>query len=226
MLCRPRESIRPGSLRFAKSFEECCWSTVMTAACHWPSCHYIPVQKFVSLSRELNHDRSPLVLDTDKGVCCHRSFSVYISGFQPCRWREPNPDLRFCWRASLKNFKTIQLTHFVLQQSEVCYKNILDVLLKECWGPRKGRLGAECVPRTGVENHWSTWIGRQSQPSRRGCHSQELQDQTLTFCRRFGIASIFSTVFSMHSIGFLLRATETDWKSAQTFRGTMSLNKP
>ena len=35
----------------------------------------IPAQKFVSVSGELNHDRSPLMLDSDKGVCCHRSFS-------------------------------------------------------------------------------------------------------------------------------------------------------
>jgi len=40
-----------------------------------PSSHCIPAQKFVSASGELNHGRSPLVLDSDKGVCCHRSFS-------------------------------------------------------------------------------------------------------------------------------------------------------
>ena len=32
------------------------------------------------------------------------------------------------------------------------------------------------------------------------------------FCIRFGTASIFSTVFSMHSISFLLRETEAEWK--------------
>ena len=57
-------------------------------------------------------------------------------------------------------------------------------------------------------------LDRQSQPNRRGCHSRELQDQKFTFCRRFGTANIFSTVFSMHSIGFLLRATEPKWKTA------------
>ena len=36
-------------------------------------------------------------------------------------------------------------------------------------------------------------LDRQSQPSRRGCHICELQDQPFTFCRRFGTASIFST---------------------------------
>jgi len=29
-------------------------------------------------------------------------FKVYISGSQLLRWREPNADLQFCWRASLK----------------------------------------------------------------------------------------------------------------------------
>jgi len=39
------------------------------------SSHCIPAQKFVSVSGELNHDRSSLILDSDKGVCCHHSFS-------------------------------------------------------------------------------------------------------------------------------------------------------
>jgi len=54
-------------------------------------------------------------------------------------------------------------------------------------------------------------LDRKSQPSRRGCHSRQLHDQPFTFCWRFGTASIFSTVFSMHSIGFLLRETEPEW---------------
>jgi len=58
-------------------------------------------------------------------------------------------------------------------------------------------------------------LDRQSQPSQWGCHSQEVQDQPFAFCRQFGTASIFSTVFSMHSIGFLLRETEPEWKLAQ-----------
>ena len=70
MLCRPRESTIPDSSRKA-----CCGSTVLKAACYWSSSHCIPAQKFVSMSEKLNHDRSPLVLDTDKGVCCHRSIS-------------------------------------------------------------------------------------------------------------------------------------------------------
>jgi len=61
-----------------KSFGECCVSTVLTAACYWPSSHCIPGQTFVSVSGELNHDRSPLGLDSDKGVYCHRSYSKFI----------------------------------------------------------------------------------------------------------------------------------------------------
>ena len=54
-----------------KSFAECCGSKVLTA-CYWTSTHCIPVQKFVSTSEKLNHDRSPLVLDSDKDAFCHR----------------------------------------------------------------------------------------------------------------------------------------------------------
>jgi len=68
----------------------------------------------------------------------------------------------------------------------------------------KGRSASE-----NIGNHWD----RQSQPSRWVCHSWELQDQPFAFCRRFGTASIISTVFSMHSIGFQLRSTELEWKS-------------
>ena len=78
MLCRPRESIQPGSLWKAfgsGACVRCCQPPVMA----WPSSHCIPAQKFVSVSGELNHDSSPLVLDSDKGVCCHCSFSLSTS---------------------------------------------------------------------------------------------------------------------------------------------------
>jgi len=104
-----------------KSFKEFSVSAVLTTACCWPSSHCIPAQKLVSVLGELNHDRSPLVLNSDKDVLSLLLFIVYISGPQPFRWREPNADLRFCWRASLKFFNTIQLTRFVLHQNEVCY---------------------------------------------------------------------------------------------------------
>jgi len=52
-----------------KSFGECCRSTVLTAACYWPSSYCVPAQTFVSASRESNHDNSRLVLDSDKDAC-------------------------------------------------------------------------------------------------------------------------------------------------------------
>ena len=54
---------------------ECCGSTVLTAACYCAASRCIPAQKFVSVSGELNLDGSPLVLDSDKGACCHHSSS-------------------------------------------------------------------------------------------------------------------------------------------------------
>ena len=80
-------------------------------------------------------------------------------------------------------------------------------------------------PSEGVENHSSHELDRQSQPSRRGCQSPEVQEQPFTFCRLFGSASVFSTVFSMHSIGFLLRETEPELKLAlNMFRTTICLS--
>ena len=120
------------------------WCTVLTAACYWPSSYGIPAQKFVSVSGELNHDRSPLVLDSDT-----------------CVWL--------------------------------------------------------CAVTTPFHSPILHELNRQSQPSRRGCHNLEMQDQPFTFSSRFGTDSIFLTgnrLFSMHSIGFLLRATVPEWKSA------------
>jgi len=62
-----------------KSFGECCGSKVLAAACYWPSSQCIPAQTLASVSGELNYDRSRLMLDSDKGVCCHRSFSKSTS---------------------------------------------------------------------------------------------------------------------------------------------------
>jgi len=60
-----------------KNFGECCGRTVLTltAACYWPSSHCIPVQKFVSVSADLNYNRSPWVFDSHRGACCHHSSS-------------------------------------------------------------------------------------------------------------------------------------------------------
>jgi len=67
-----------------KIFAECCGSTVLTAAYLLLAVKSLyPAQKLVSVSMELNHYRSPWVLDSDKCECCHHSFIVYISGGRP-----------------------------------------------------------------------------------------------------------------------------------------------
>jgi len=46
-----------------KNFRECCRSTMLTGAACWASSNCIPAQKTVSLSTDLNRNRSALVLD-------------------------------------------------------------------------------------------------------------------------------------------------------------------
>jgi len=67
-----------------KSFGECCSRMVLTGASCWPPNNCIPAQKIVSMSAELNHNRSALVLDSDNGVCCHHSstYCLYIRVLQ------------------------------------------------------------------------------------------------------------------------------------------------
>jgi len=48
---------------------------LLAGASYWPSTHSISAKKIVSVSTELNHNRSALVLDSDNGVCCHHSLS-------------------------------------------------------------------------------------------------------------------------------------------------------
>ena len=71
-----------------KSFGECCGCTMLTAACYWPSFDYIPTQTFVSVSAELNHDCSLLVLDADKGVCIVITYRHNLYEFD--RWSPPS----------------------------------------------------------------------------------------------------------------------------------------
>jgi len=49
--------------------------TWLTAVCYWPWNHCILAQRFVPISGELSHNHSQWVLDSDKGVYCHDSFS-------------------------------------------------------------------------------------------------------------------------------------------------------
>jgi len=58
-----------------KIFGECCVSTMLTAACYWPSCHSIAAHRFVSAPAEWNRNRSPWLLNSAIGVCCHNSSS-------------------------------------------------------------------------------------------------------------------------------------------------------
>jgi len=64
---------------------------VLTTASYWPSSHCIPDQKFVSVSGELNHNRSPLVLDSrQRCVLSLYLFIVYTRGGQITA-RGPHP---------------------------------------------------------------------------------------------------------------------------------------
>jgi len=74
MFCRHRECIR--RVPRENIYGECCGSPVLMDACYWSSNHCIPSQKFMSISAKVNHNHSPLVLNSDKqGWCCHHSFS-------------------------------------------------------------------------------------------------------------------------------------------------------
>ena len=59
-------------------------------------------------------------------------------------------------------------------------------------------------------------LDRQSQTRRRGCHCWELQGEPFVFCGRIGTACVdlLNKIFSTHLIGFLLRATTKERKSA------------
>jgi len=61
---------------------ECCGSVVLIDASCWPSTDCTSAKKIVFVSTKLNYNRSTLVLDSDKGVCCHHSFQVYIRVLQ------------------------------------------------------------------------------------------------------------------------------------------------
>jgi len=52
------------------------------ARCYWSSSHCIPAQKFVSMSGELNHDRSPLVLDPTRVSTVTASLHSLHQGWQ------------------------------------------------------------------------------------------------------------------------------------------------
>ena len=156
MLCRPRESIRPGSLWKALGSVAWarCWRPLLAAKSLY-SCSDVCVRVRRVKSR-------PFTVSVELQQWCVLSpllFIVNISGSQLFRWREPNPDQRLCWRDSLTFFNTIQFTRFVLQQNEVCYTKYQTFYWKTAEGRTKGVWEPNAALRTGVENHWSTWIG-------------------------------------------------------------------
>jgi len=60
---------------------ECCGSRLRCWRCLLLSSHYIPAQKFVSVSRELNYACSTLVLDSDKVCAVTASFHSLHQGW-------------------------------------------------------------------------------------------------------------------------------------------------
>jgi len=84
-----------------------------------------------------------------------------------------------------KEIHTIgQVTAFLLRSFVFVSGELITTV--HCWTPT--RMCAVTTPFHSIRA-----LNRQLQPSRRGCHSWELQDKTFNFCRRFGTVSIFST---------------------------------
>ena len=115
------------------------------------------------------------MLDSHKGVLSLLLFIVNISGSQHFCWREPNPDLRFFWRASQK-FLTQFNWHVLFHSRTKSVRQNIRLLLKDCWGPHKGCLEAECGPQKRVWEPlvYMNWIDS---------HSRVHEGVTLGSCR-------------------------------------------
>ena len=105
-----------------KSFGGCCGLTVLTGASCWPPNNCISAQKIVSMSTELNHNRSALVLDSGNGVCYHHSsiYSPYIRVLQTTA-RGPN--------LTCEAMSSLRKTHFA-NNEKIIY------LREMCWSSR------------------------------------------------------------------------------------------
>ena len=84
---------RTGTL--VKNFEESCESTVFAATCYCPSSHCISTQKTLSLSANLNRNRSQWVSESVKGLPCLRSSSY--SAYELDRQSQPRRRCH-CWK--------------------------------------------------------------------------------------------------------------------------------
>ena len=196
-----------------KSFGNCCGSKVLTAACYWPSSHWYSCSDICVRFRKVKLWLFTADVELRQGcVLSPLLFIVNISGSTFFAEGSQIQTYDFVGEPHW-NFLTRFNVHVLFySRTKSVTQNIrrfIERLLR----------AAQTVPGSGI---WTSEPGlrttgthgldRQSQPSRRGCHSWELQDQLSTFCRRFSTTRIFSTVFSMHSIGFLLHETEAEWK--------------
>jgi len=99
-----------------KSFWEWCVCTVLPTACYGMAIKslYSCTEVCVRVRRVKSRQFTVGIGLRQGCVLSLLVFIVYISGSPPFHWREPNPDLQFYWRASLKCFNIIQFTRLIL----------------------------------------------------------------------------------------------------------------
>ena len=206
-----------------KSFGECC--EVLTAACYWSSSHCIPAHKFVSVSGELIHDRSPLVLDSE-GVCCHRSFHSLHQWFSTFSLKGAKSRPTIFSVSLTKNFQHNSIHTFCFIAERSLLHKMLNVLLKDCSGSHKGCLGAEYGPQNRAWEPlvYMNWIDS---------HSRLDEGVTVGSCRinRSLFADDFELLASFNSLQhaldrFSAACGQAAMKINTINRGAMPLYKP
>ena len=174
MLCRSQESIRPGSL----------WKVMGSVA--WVRCWRHPGtgrQFAVFLLRRLRPFRESEITTVHRW--CWTLFIVNISGSQPFRWKEPNPNPQFCWRASLNFLTQFNLHVLFYSRTKSLTQNIRRFIERMLRATQRVP-GSRIRPsEQGLRTTGQHELDRQSQPSRKGCHSSELQDEPFTLCRQY-----------------------------------------
>jgi len=139
-------------------------------------------------------------------------FKVNIRGSQPFHWREANQTYDFVGKPPVNFLTQFNLHVLFYSRTTSVTQNIGRFVERLGRAPRvpesRMRPSEPGLRTTGLHE-----LDRQSQPSRRGCHCQELQNQPFSFYRRFGTASIFSTVFSIHLVFCCVRPSrnENQW---------------